>query len=301
MKLLIAGGSGFLGNVLMKRLQNSFTENVILSRQAKASHSNVRYVVWDAKTLGEWQHELDGADVVINLTGKNVNCRYTKKNKAEILHSRLKSTHILGKAIRSAQNPPKLWIQAASSTIYNHAFQPHDENSNNIGDDFSMTVCKEWERTFWEESCPNTKKVLMRIAIVLGRGGGAWPTLKRLTRFGLGGMQGNGNQKISWIHEHDFARAVEWLMTNGKCNGVYNICSPTVATNKQFMAVARKAIGNPLGLPAPEWLLTIGAALIGTDTELVLKSRCVSPKNLLTEGFQFEYSDLEKAISNLTE
>jgi uncharacterized protein (TIGR01777 family) len=299
-KLVIAGGNGFLGGVLARHFKKSFDEIVILTCHQKASHENIRYASWDAKTLNHWTDELNLADVLINLTGKNVNCRYTEANKTEILNSRLESTHILGEAIRNTENPPKLWIQAASSTIYNHAFQPNDENSNNIGDDFSMTVCKEWERTFWEEFCPQTKKVLMRVAIVLGQEGGAWPTLKRLTKVGLGGKQGNGNQKISWIHEHDFARAVEWLIAKGRCNGVYNVCSPAVVTNEQFMTVARKQVGNPIGIPAPEWLLTLGATIIGTETELVLKSRYVSPKNLLTEGFHFEYVDLENAISNLT-
>ena len=300
MKLIIAGGNGFLGGVLAKYLHKKFNDIVILTRHPKASNQNIRYVVWDAKSLAVWKDELNGCDVLINLTGKNVNCRYTIKNKAEILHSRLDATRILGEAIRMAENPPKLWLQASSSTIYNHAFQPNDESSNNIGDDFSMTVCREWERAYWEEPCPSTKKIIIRVAIVLGRDGGAWPTLKRLTQFGLGGKQGRGDQKISWIHQHDFARVVEWLIANGKYNGVYNVCSPSVATNEQFMTVTRKVVGNPIGLPSPEWLLTIGSALIGTEPELVLKSRYVSPKNLLTEGFRFDYVDLENAISNLT-
>jgi uncharacterized protein len=300
MKLIIAGGSGFLGQVLALHFQSQFKDIVILSRTASVSKTNIRTVAWDGRSCGRWLNELNGCDVLINLTGKNVNCRYTKKNKAEILNSRLDSTRILGEAIRTAQNPPKMWIQAGSSTIYNHAHHPNDEHSNNMGDDFSMTVCKEWERTFWEVNAPLTKKILMRVAIVLGEAGGAWPTLKWLAKVGLGGKQGNGNQMISWIHEHDFARVVDWLSTNGKANGVYNVCSPAVATNQQFMRIVRKAIGVPMGIPSPDWLLNIGAALIRTETELVLKSRYVSPKNLLTEGFQFQYAGLEKAISNLT-
>ena len=301
MKLVIAGGNGFLGGVLAKHFQKKFTDIVILTRHPKTSQQNIRYVVWDAKTLGDWKDELNGCDVVINLTGKNVNCRYTEKNKAEILHSRLDATYILGEAIRGVENPPKQWLQASSSTIYNHAFQPNDESSNNMGDDFSMMVCKHWEQTFWEEYCPSTKKILMRVAIVLGHDGGAWPMLKRLTRLGLGGKQGRGDQKISWIHQHDFARVVEWLIANGKCNGVYNVCSPEVVTNEQFMTVTRKMVGNPIGLPSPEWLLNLGAALIGTEPELVLKSRHVYPQNLLTEGFHFKYVGLENAIINLTQ
>jgi uncharacterized protein (TIGR01777 family) len=298
-KLVIAGGNGFLGGVLAKHLQKKFNDIVILTRHPKASHQNIRYAVWDAKTLGDWKLELNDCDVLINLTGKNVNCRYTEKNKAEILNSRLNSTRILGEAIRQTENPPKLWLQASSSTIYNHAYQPNDENSNNIGDDFSMTVCKEWERAYWEEQCPSTKKIVMRIAIVLGNDGGALPHITRITRLGLGGQQGDGTQMISWIHEADFARAVEWLMKHGKSNGVYNVCAPTPICNKAFMKTLRHAMGTPIGLSTPAWMLTLGAALMGTETELILKSRYVKPGNLLCEGFQFQNPTLGVALITL--
>jgi uncharacterized protein (TIGR01777 family) len=299
MKIVIAGGNGFLGGILAEHFQKKFHDIVILTRHPQASHQNIRYVVWDAKTLGDWKQELNQADVLINLTGKNVNCRYTEKNKAEILNSRLDSTRILGEAIRMAKNPPALWLQTSSSTIYSHAFEPHDETSNNLGDDFSMTVCKRWEQTFWEENSPSTKKILMRVAIVLGTGGGAWPTLKRLTKLGLGGRQGNGNQMISWIHQNDYARVTEWLMEHGQSNGVYNVCSPTPISNQAFMHALRTSLNIPFGVPTPEWMLRAGAALIGTETELVLKSRCVVPQLLLDQGFQFQYPDLEKALTNL--
>lgn len=298
-KLIIAGGNGFLGGVLANHFQKKFNNIVILTRHPKASHQNIRYVVWDAKTLGNWKDELNHCDVLINLTGKNVNCRYTQKNKTEILNSRLDSTRILGEAIREVENPPKLWLQASSSTIYNHAYQPNDENSNNIGDDFSMTVCKQWERTFWEEFCPSTKKILMRVAIVLGNGGGALPTIKHLTHFGLGGQQGDGTQMISWIHEHDFARATEWLMEHGKSNGVYNVCAPTPVCNNAFMKTLRQAMLVPIGLTTPTWMLKLGASIIGTETELVLKSRYVKPANLLREGFQFQNPTLGVALITL--
>jgi uncharacterized protein len=299
MKLVIAGGNGFLGGVLAKYLQKKFNDIVILTRHPKASNQNIRYVVWDAKTLGDWRDELNGCDVLINLTGKNVNCRYTEKNKAEILNSRLDATHILGEAIREVENPPKLWLQASSSTIYNHAYQPNDENSNNIGDDFSMTVCKEWERAYWEEVCSTTKKIVMRIAIVLGNDGGALPTIKQLAKIGLGGPQGDGMQMISWIHESDFARAVEWLIEDGKPNGVYNVCAPTPISNNAFMKTLRHAMRAPIGFATPTWMLKLGASIIGTETELVLKSRYVKPSNLLCEGFQFQNPTLDVAIITL--
>jgi uncharacterized protein len=299
-KLVIAGGSGFLGQVLVKHFQANFKEIVILSRGAARGKGNVRFANWDAQDPGDWIKELDGCDALINLTGKNVNCRYTKKNKAEILNSRLKSTHVLGEAIRKAKSPPKIWLQAASSTIYRDSRDKlMDEETGETGDDFSMNVCKQWEKAFWGESCPGTKKILMRVAIVLGKGGGAFPPLVRLVKFGLGGRQGSGMQMVSWIHEKDFARVTEWLIRNGRENGIYNVCSPEPLANSQFMQSLRKSLGIAFGLSSPEWLLSLGARLIGTETELVLKSRFVNPKNLLIEGFPFRYSKLEDAFSNL--
>ena len=300
-KLVLAGGNGFLGGILAEYFRDKVQDIVILTRHPRALKQNIRYVVWDAKSIGDWYLELSECDVLFNLTGKNVNCRYTKKNKSEILHSRLNSTRILGEAIRLSKKPPKLWLQTSSSTIYNHSHQPNDENSNNIGDDFSMTVCKEWERTFWEEYCPNTNKIVMRVAIVLGNSGGAFPYMNNLARFGLGGKQGNGTQMISWIHERDFTRAVEWLMSNGKPNGVYNVCGPVPLTNKEFMKLVRQTKLIPIGLPTPTWMLCVGTKLIQTETELILKSRYVYPRNLLEEGFQFQYPTLEQALSKLSQ
>ena len=299
-KLIIAGGSGFLGQVLANHFQPNFREIVILSRGTKETDGKVRYVNWNAQGPGGWVKELDGCDVLINLTGKNVNCRYTKKNKEEILNSRLKSTHALGEAIRHAQTPPKIWLQAASSTIYRDSRDKlMDEEIGEIGDDFSMNVCKQWEKTFWEEPCSGTKKILMRVAIVLGKGGGAFPPLVRLVKFVLGGKQGSGKQMVSWIHKSDFAKVVEWLMMYGKEDGVYNVCSPEPITNAQFMKSLRKSLGIPFGFSSPEWMLSLGALLIGTETELVLKSRFVKPKNLLSEGFIFQYNTVNEAFLDL--
>lgn len=298
-KLVIAGGNGFLGGILTKYFQNKVDEIVILTRHSKEPIQNIRHVIWDAKSIGDWCQELNSCTVLINLTGKNVNCRYTERNKSEILNSRLDATRILGEAIRQTENPPKLWLQASSSTIYNHSYKPNDENSNNIGDDFSMTVCKEWERTFWEEFCLHTKKIAMRISIVLGNEGGAFPYMRALTRFGLGGKQGDGNQMISWIHAMDFIKVIEWLIREGRTNSVYNVCSPQPQANKEFIRQMRHAANVTVGLPTPTWLLSIGAMLMQTEPELILKSRYVYPGNLLKEGFQFQYPTLEQALNNL--
>ena len=299
-KIVIAGGSGFLGQVLANYFQTKAKEIVILGRSPKPSMGNIRNVVWNGRVLGEWKNELNGCDVLINLTGKSVNCRYTERNKKEILDSRLNSNRALGEAIRQTENPPNIWLQAASSTIYRSSFdKANDEATGVIGDDFSMNVCKNWEKSFWDEECPGTKKIVLRMAIVLGNGGGAVPPIINFVKFGLGGQQGNGKQRVSWIHELDFARSVEWLIMHGKSNGIYNISSLEPVTNSDFMKQFRKHWNIPFGLPTPASLLEIGSALIGTETELLLKSRWVWPKNLIDDGFAFKFGNLDEALGDL--
>ena len=300
MKLVIAGGSGFLGQVLVNYFSTRVDEIVILSRSPRTSYGNVKQVQWNGRDLGDWYSVLEGADALINLTGKSVNCRYTESNKKEILHSRLDATKTLGDAIRLTQNPPKVWLQAASSTIYRSSFDKvMDEKTGEIGDDFSMNVCKQWERAFLNEECPKTKKIIMRIAIVLGKGGGAIPPLFRLSRLGLGGRQGSGRQMVSWIHENDFSRIVEWLITHGKDKTIYNCTSPNPVINNQFMQSIRKCLKIPFGISSPAWLLEIGSFVIRTETELLLKSRWVYPRRLLEEGFTFQFDSLEKTLESL--
>lgn len=299
-KIVIAGGSGFLGHVLAHYFQTKAKEVIILGRSPKASMGNIRNVAWNGRDLDGWKNELSGCDVLINLTGKSVNCRYTEKNKKEILYSRLNSNRVLGEAIHQMENPPKLWIQAASSTIYQSTFEKaNDETTGVIGDDFSMNVCKQWEKSFWEQERAPTKKIALRIAIVLGKGGGAVPPIINLVKFGLGGQQGNGKQMVSWIHELDFARSVEWLISNGRDKGIYNISSLEPVTNSDFMKQFRKHWNMPFGLPSPAWLLEIGSTLIGTETELLLKSRWVWPKNLIDDEFAFKFGNLDEALGDL--
>ena len=300
-RLVIAGGSGFLGKALMLHFKNSFDEIVILSRSAKSPHENVRYEIWNGRDLDKWENSINGADVLINLAGKSVNCRYTGKNKKTILNSRIDSTRVLGEAIRESKNPPKVWLQAASSTIYRSSYDKiMNERNGEIGEDFSMNVCKQWERAFMKEECEKTRKIIMRIAIVLGKGGGAIPPTFLLTRLGLGGKQGSGKQMVSWIHEDDFARAVEWLIDSGKNKSIYNCTSPGPVINSHFMKSIREFLGVPFGIPSPSWLLEIGSFLIGTETELLLKSRWVFPQRLLDEGFVFKYHNLNDALENLS-
>lgn len=311
-KIVIAGGSGFIG----QELTNYFgTENeiVILSRQLQHQKTNAfgennldkeilkntRFIKWDAATVGEWAAELNGADLLINLAGKTVNCRYNETNKREIFDSRTKTTQVLGAAVQQCTNPPQLWINAASATIYPHATDtPRDESFTEFADDFSVQVCRLWEKTFYEQQTPQTRKVALRMAITLGAGGVMTPYFN-LLKFGLGGRQGSGKQLYSWVHVTDTCRMMEWLFEHKELSGTFNCVSPNAVTNNVFMKTLRQVTGHKFGLPAFEWMLAIGAPLIGTETELVLKSRWVLPAKILQSGFQFRYAILEDAFKEI--
>jgi uncharacterized protein len=301
-KIVLAGGSGYIGSVLANHLSLEFDQVVILSRTGRKEKNKIRTVIWDAKSLGDWVMELDGAEVLINLTGKNVNCRYTTKNRLEILESRLNATKVLGEAFKQLKAPPKTWIQIASATIYRHAEdRAMDEDTGEIGQGFSVDVCKKWEQAFWKESAPSTRKVLLRTSIVLGRQGGVFPRLLNLVRFGLGGRQGNGNQMISWIHDEDLARMISWLIANKEIEGTYNATAPSPVSNHSLMKSLRKIYGSSIGLPSPVWLLQLGALLIGTETELILKSRWVVPKKLEQLNFPFKFRTIELALADIVQ
>ena len=298
-KLIIAAGTGFLGNVLIQHFNNKFEEIVILTRGKSRIKNKIKYVNWNAKTFSGWEKELENADVLINLAGKSVDCRYTEKNKAEILASRIESTKILNEAILQCENPPKHFINSSTATIYRHSEDKEmDEYTGEIGNDFSMNIAKSWEKTFYEVETPKTLKTAIRTSIVLGKNGGAFIPLKKLTQFGLGGKNGNGSQFVSWIHEKDFARAVEFIIEK-ELSGCINIVSPKPIRNDEFMKKLQKGIGIPFGLPISKSMLEIGAKIIKTETELVLKSRNVIPKRLTENGFEFEFGDLDKTFKNL--
>ena len=298
-KLIIAAGTGFLGNVLIQHFNNKFEEIVILTRGKSEIKNQIKYVNWNAKSFSGWEKELENSDVVINLAGKSVDCRYNEKNKAEILASRIDSTKILNDAILQCENPPKHFINSSTATIYRHSEDTEmDEYTGEIGNDFSMNVAKTWEKTFYEVETPKTLKTAIRTSIVLGKNGGAFIPLKKLTQFGLGGKNGNGSQFVSWIHEKDFARAIEFIIEK-KLSGSINVVSPKPIRNYEFMKKLQKAIGIPFGLPISKSLLEFGAKIIKTETELVLKSRNVIPKRLTENGFEFEFGDLDKTFKNL--
>lgn len=297
MKIVIAGGNGYLGKLLTNHFAKDRKNSVyILSRKHLVNKDNINYLKWDGKTKGYWVPFLEGADVIINLAGKSVNCRYTKANKSKIYNSRIDSTNLLCKVIQELKFPPKVCIQSSSATIYRHSEDKiMTEKSGEIGTDFSMDVCKKWETVFNAYTLPITKKIITRTSIVLGENGGAFPIIKRLTKFGFGGKQGSGNQYISFITEEDYVRAIDFLID--KESGVYNLCVPNPIKNKEFQKSLRTKIGAFIGIPTPEFLLKIGAFFIGTEPELILKSRKVYPENLLAKGFRFQVSKLDEFLT----
>lgn len=299
-KIILAGGNGYLGRVLTQYYRELATEVIILSRTQKVADGNVKTLAWNGIEEGKWADALEGADLLINLCGKNVNCRYTEKSKKEIISSRQQPTELLGLVIGKMKAAPRLWINVTSATIYRHAEdRPQDEETGDIGYGFSIDVCRLWERSFFETVTPKTRKIALRMAIVLGRNDGAFPRLLNLVKLGLGGHQGDGQQYVSWIHEQDAAKCTEWLLQQEELSGVINCAAPEAISNTDLMKLLRRSYGIPFGLPAPAWLLEIGAKFIGTETELILKSRWVKPKRLLDGGYPFLFSKAEHAVKDI--
>jgi len=298
-KLIIAAGTGFLGQVLVNHFKNKFDEIVIFTREKSKTENGIKYVNWNAKTFSGWEKELENATVLINLAGKSVDCRYTKENKKEILWSRIDSTKVLNKAVLNCQNPPKHWLNSSTATIYRFSLDKQmDEVDGEIGNDFSINVALSWEKAFFKTETPRTLKTALRTSIVLGKNGGALVPLKTLAKIGFGGKQGNGNQFVSWIHEEDFANAVDFSIEK-EMTGVINVVSPEPIRNKDFMQKLREAVGFPFGIPLNKFLLEMGSFFIRTETELVLKSRNVIPKRLLENGFQFKFGNIDEAFEDL--
>lgn len=299
-KIILAGGSGSIGRKLAAYYSDVADEVIILSRKSEAAAGNISTIVWDGQTLGDWANEFENADMLVNLCGKSVNCRYTAKNKKAIIDSRVQPTRLLADAVKQLSNPPRLWINFTSATIYRHAQdRPQDELTGDIGYGFSIDVCRQWEDAFFNADTPNTRKIALRTSIVLSRSGGALPMLLRTTDLGLGGRQGHGRQMVSWIHEHDVARATEWLFDHPDLSGIVNCTAPNPLPNGEMMKMLRKACDIPIGLPAPGWLLRVVAPIIGTEPELLLKSRWVQPARLVESGFKFHYADFDSAVNDL--
>jgi hypothetical protein len=298
-KIIIAGGSGFIGQELANYFKNKY-HVIVLTRGNYKNENGITFMNWDAKSLGNWATELEGAEALINLTGKSVNCRYNEANKAEIYESRLNSTAILGEAIKQCKQKPKVWINAASGTIYRNEFEkPNTETNGIIGEGFSVDVCQKWEQMFYSFSFKEVRQINLRIAIVLQKDKSVMIPFKKLAKFGLGGKAGNGNQMFSWIHIDDFCRAINHFINHQKSIGTYNLASPNAVTNANFMQKIREKLNMPIGINQPKWLLEIGAWLIKTETELILKSRWVCPEKLVNEGFKFHFEKMEETITTL--
>lgn len=296
MKIIIAGGTGFLGENLEKYFTEKGNQVYILTRKPMRKNE----IYWNAKTIGDWKNTLENTDVLINLTGKSVDCRYHDENKQEIYSSRINSTKVLQEAVNECSNPPKIWMNASSATIYVHSeTQLNTEENGIIGDDFSMNICRSWEKEFFKTENEGIRKVALRTSIVLGNNGGAFPKLKMITKLGLGGKQGRGNQMVSWIHISDFCKAIEWIIQNKNISGPINVTAPEPLSNESMMQKLRKALKRSFGLDAPVWQLEIASLFLGTETELLLKSRNVYPEKLIKNGFQFSYPDFNHALLKL--
>jgi len=301
-KVILAGGSGHVGAVLRRHFTARGDDVVILSRSEG--------VFWDGKSLGPWVSEIDGADVVINLAGRTVNCRYTAENLRQMMDSRVDSTRVIGEAIAGAKNPPRVWLQSSTATIYAHRFDaPNDERTGIIGGDepgspykwnASIEIAKAWERTLEEAVTPNTRKVALRSAMTMSPDqGSVFDVLAKLARRGLGGRLGSGRQYVSWIHEVDFASAVQFLIDRNGLDGAVNLCSPNPLPHAEFARQLREAVGVKFGLSATEWMVELGTWAMRTESELVLKSRRVVPTRLLEAGFTFQFPEWGTAARDL--
>lgn len=307
MKIVIPGGSGQVGTILTRHFHANDHEVVVLSR--KPAVAPWRIVAWDGQKIGLWSTEIDGADVVINLAGRSVNCRYTPKNRRQILDSRTLSTSIVGEAITHATRPPHVWFQASTATIYAHTYDtPNDERTGIIGGTepgvpdtwkFSIDVATAWEKAFDAVDTPRTRKVSLRSAMTMSPDRrGVFDVLLGLVRRGLGGRVGDGRQFVSWIHDCDFIRAIEWLNCHD-ISGPVNLTAPEPIPNAAFMQTLREACGIRFGLPAAQWMVELGTWVLRTESELVLKSRKVIPGRLLETGFEFRFPSWCEAARDL--
>ncbi|MGW0909640.1 TIGR01777 family oxidoreductase [Streptomyces sp. NPDC002853] len=306
MKVVLAGGTGQVGAVLERVMTAAGHDVVVLTR----SPGRERHVGWDGRTPGSWTAEIDGSDVVVNLAGRSVSCRYTEANLRDMMDSRVQSAEAVGEAIAASAKPPALWLQMSTATIYAHRYDaPHDEATGVIGGtetgvpdywEYSVRIARNWERAQQDADTPHTRKVALRAAMVMSPDrGGVFDVLLRMARLGLGGPVAGGSQYLSWIHDEDFVRAVEFLIARDDITGPVNLAAPGPLPHRAFMRALRAAAGVRVGLPATKWMAEIGAFVLRTDTELLLKSRRVVPGRLLEEGFVFEHAAWPDAAADL--
>jgi uncharacterized protein len=298
-RVVIAGGSGFLGQELIPELRPDFDDIVVLTRGRARHDGRVRYVPWDAKTLGDWARHVDGAEAITNLVGRTVDCRKTEFNKKVILESRVDSVRALGAAVRQAKQPPRVWVQSATAHIYGDTDDQVLDESSPAGTGFAPTVGTAWEKALADSVLPGIRTVVLRISFVLGRHGGALRTLAKLARLGLGGRTGTGRQWMSWIHIADLNTVIRRAIADASMSGIYVVTAPGPVTNREFMRQLRKAVGRPWSPPVPAPLVRLGALVMRTDPELALRGRRLIPTRLLREGFSFRFSHLDAALADL--
>lgn len=303
-RIVIAGGSGFLGLSMADAFSRLGAEVTILSRSVPNGRGEWTHAAWDGRTLGDWVSVIDGCDAVVNLAGRSVNCVKTPDHRDEILRSRVESTGVLGKAMRKVANPPPVWAQMSTAHIYGDPPSAVCTEESAEGYGLAPTVARTWEATFDESKLPDQRGVVMRTSFVVGRdrgaGRGALGTLGLVTKLGLGGKVASGTQGMSWIHEDDLNAIIARAITDESVSGVYIVSSPNPRSQADFMRTLRKVIGMPIGLPAFGWMVRIGAPLfMRTDPELVLYGRYVIPKRLMDEGFSFRFAELEPALKHL--
>ncbi len=310
MRIVIPGGSGQIGRILAAHFHEQGDDVTVLARNPDPG-APWRSIVWDGRTLGPWADAFDGADVIINLAGRSVNCRYTAENSRIIKESRTETTRLVGQAIANAPHPPPLWMNASTATIYRHTFdRAMDEATGELGGSepdaprtwrFSIDVAKKWEDAFFEAVAPRTRKLALRCAIVMSpQREGTFDILLGLVRRGLGGTMGSGKQFFSWVHDADLCRSIDFLVARDDLDGVVNISAPHPLPNREFMRVLRDAWGARIGLPATEWMLEVGTFFMRSESELVLKSRRVVPTRLLEAGYMFEFPNWPEAAADLT-
>ena len=306
MKVVIPGGTGQVGTLLRRSLTAQGHDVVVLTRRPVRPHE----VAWDGRSLGGWVRELEGADAVINLAGRSVSCRYNAANLRAMMDSRVASAEAIGEAIARCDAPPAVWLQASTATIYAHRFDaPNDEATGVIGGnepgvpdywEYSVRIAREWEQAQREADTPGTRRVALRSAMIMSPDrAGIFDYISWLARLGLGGPVAGGAQYVSWIHEYDFVRAVCHLISADHLDGPINLAAPEPLPQREFMRILRKAWRRPVGLPATEWMAQIGAFVLRSDVELLLKSRRVVPTRLLEAGFAFDYPSWPAAAAEL--
>jgi hypothetical protein len=298
-RVILAGGSGFLGQALAKVLLGKGYEVVVLTRGAQREGAGIRHLHWDGKTLSDWSQSIDGARAVVNLTGRSVNCRHTPEHRREIIESRVNSVRVLGEAVARSSKPPEVWVQASAVGIYGDAEDRWCEEDAPHGQGFMEEVCERWEAEFEKAEAAGMRKVVMRIGVVLAEDNGALPVLARVTRLFLGGHVGHGRHYLSWVHITDLIRMFVEAIERPDLSGAFNATGPKPVTNAEFMRELRHALHRPWSPPVPTWAARIGAFLMRTEPSLALTGQRCRPKRFLESGFHFEFPELRGALADL--